>query len=496
MRFLTSEQIKAHEAKIITDLSSSLELINNAANACVKELMPFGAICIFCGKGNNGADGYRLAALLKERGKTVFAVMVYEPKTAECIAIAKQCQEMGIEIHNFSASLNLPYFDAAVDAVFGIGIKGNVDGSGLNAIRYINKLNKFTVSIDLPSGLNSDSGLPSPDAVRADKTVTFTAPKQGMIYGESADFCGEIITAKVGIPVDFNSVPPIFPINSENIAPLLPRRTNFSHKGTFGRLLMFTGSQGMLGAAAIAAKAAMRSGCGLVTIVCKEGLENTLNILVPEAVVLPVEKYELSGKIEAAVSSAGGILVGCGIGKSIPPAFITELIQKAPCPVVLDADGLNALSPFPEAPLGKNLILTPHPLEFSRMTQIPVSEIEKNRLSLATDFAANRKVTLVLKGARTVVAEQSGEAHVSLISTSALAKGGSGDVLSGIISSLCAQGISPENSAKLGVYLHSLSGRITARQSGEYSATIGELTDNLKLAFKEITDFQKGADRH
>lgn len=481
MKFLTLEQIKLSEAKTITRLSTSSELINNAALACAKELMPFGAICVFCGKGNNAADGYRVASILKKSGKTVFAVSLFPPKTAECSAMLKECEDLGIEI--FSLNDPLPPFDACVDAVFGIGFKGNIDGLALDAIRRINSLNKFTLSIDIPSGLNADSGKPMPEAVYADKTVTFTAPKIGMANGESADFCGEIVIKDVGVAyTDYDSMP-IYPL----LPTPLPRRSAYSHKGSFGKAVMFVGSNGMAGAAAMAAKAAMRSGCGLVNIVCPVGLESTLNIMVPEAVVVPVKEYALNDEIMRCVSSAKAILIGCGIGKSIPPEFILSLLQSAHCPVILDADALNALSPFPDQPLKGDIICTPHPLEFSRMTGIPTEDIEKNRIALATDFAAKKNLTLVLKGARTIVARRDASAYVSLISTSALAKGGSGDVLSGIICALCAQGFSSKLSARTGVYLHSLSGRITARQKGEYSATVSDIIDNLSLAFKEIS---------
>ncbi len=494
MQFLTSEQIKNFEGKIITDLSSSLSLINNAANACVKELMPFDAICVFCGGGNNGADGYRLARLLKGKGKTVFTVKVTEPKTTECKVLAERCREAGISSYGIDKALEgrLPKWDAAADAVFGIGIRGTLEGNSLDAVRFINSRRGFVLSVDIPSGLNADTGRPCPEAVRADKTVTFTAPKMGMINGESADYCGEIVIADAGIAVDEATIlpPQPYPLTMAHAAALLPVRSSFSNKGSFGRVLMFAGSPGMAGAAAMAASAAVRSGCGLVSIVCLDGLENTLNLLAPEAVVIPVKKYSMEeSALKQAVKAAKAILIGCGIGRSIPAEFIKEVISGSDCPVILDADGLNTLSPFREGLDGGRLILTPHPLEFSRLTGLSVEDIEKGRIEAAESFARRFALTLVLKGARTLITDGK-ETYVSLISTSALAKGGSGDILSGVISALCAQGIPPAESGRLGVFIHSLSGRITARMCGEYSASPKDITENLKYAFTEVQRYE------
>lgn len=495
MRFLTSEQIRTFEGKIITDVSASLRLINNAANACVKELMPFDAICVFCGKGNNGGDGYRLAALLRRRGKAVYIVRVFEPRTQECKILAEKCSEAGIPSYSLDrAGSCTAGCDAVVDAIFGIGINGEVTGEARTAIELINSLNKFVLAVDVPSGLDADSGRPCGVCVRADKTITFTAPKLGMSENASVEYCGDILVREAGIPVDYGTVPreQPSPIIKAEIAPLLPKRPRLSHKGTFGRLLMIVGSEGMLGAGAIAAKAAQRSGCGLVTIVCRRGLEGTINIMVPEAVVLPLEEYSLikSEPLQKAVASADAILIGCGLGRSVTAEFIESVLDFASVPMIIDADGLNTLAGNTDVLRGKNLVITPHPLEFSRLTGKTVAEIEANRLAEAKRFAAEYGITLTLKGARTVVADRDGDASVSLISTSALARGGSGDVLAGVISSLCAQGISPENSAKLGVYLHGLSGIISARLCGEYSATINDIIDNLKFAFMEVEGYE------
>ncbi len=492
MKFLTSQQMKLCEKKVITDLASSLRLIDSAANACAKECEFFGAVCVFCGKGNNGADGYRLALLLRRCGAQVRVVPVLEPHSEECRLLARRCAEEGVPVVPFAEAMaggRVPRCDAVVDAIFGIGIRGEVTGPAREAIELINRLDAYVIAVDIPSGLDADSGRALGAAVRADKTVTFTAPKAGMISGESADYCGDIVIAGVGVPLDdlpASDAPS--PLTAELAASLLPQRPRFSHKGVFGRALLAVGSEGMLGAAALAAKSALRSGAGLVNVICKKGLENTLNIMAPEAVVLPLADYSAaSEELGAAAASATALLVGCGLGKSASAAFVTGLLSRVDAPAVLDADGINALAGRPGLLAGRELVLTPHPLEFSRLTGRPVAEIEADRLRAARDFALEYGVTLALKGARTVVAAPTGETWVSLVSTSALAKAGSGDVLAGLICALLAQGLAPAEAACLGVYLHSRAGVAAGRLCGEFSATAADILDGLKYAFTEVT---------
>ena len=497
MKFLTSGQIKDFEAKAITDLSSSLRLINSAANACAKELSHFGAICIFCGKGNNGADGYRIAELLRRGGRRVYIVRTFEPETDECRYLAKRCEEERIPSFTFEEACEggrIPRCDAVVDAIFGIGIHGTVTGVAAKAIERINSLDAFVLSVDVPSGLDADSGSVCGLCVRADKTVTFTAPKMGMLSGESVDCCGTVVVRRAGVPVDWSLVPEEqpSPLIEEEVIKLLPPRPRLSHKGTFGRAVMIVGSPGMLGAAAIAAKAALKSGVGLVTIVTKRGLENTMNILVPEAVVLPLEEYDVSNPaLESALIGASSVLIGCGLGRSVSAEFIASVLDTTTAPTVIDADGLNILAARPELLKHRNVVITPHPLEFSRLTGRSVEEIEKDRLGAARSFAGEYGISLVLKGARTVVSEPGGSLAASLQSTSALAKAGSGDALAGVICALCAQGLSPVGAARLGVYLHARAGIMAGRLCGEYSAAVGDIVDSLKYAFMEVSGHER-----
>lgn len=489
MRFLTAGQIREFESRVVTGPESSLKLIDNAARACVRELSLFDAVCVFCGKGNNGADGYRTAKLLKDMGKSVSVVSVFEPATPECVTLAEDCRRVGIEITAFEELKEAPVCDAVLDAVFGIGVGGEVRGTARAAIELINSMAAYVVSADIPSGLNADRGTPCGVCVRADKTVTFTAPKTGMLSGAGVEPCGEILVRDAGIPVNWDEVPADrpTPITPELAGEILPRRPRLSHKGTFGRLLTVTGSPGMMGAAVMTARAALRSGCGLVTAVCARGTEGLMNLAVPQAVALAAEGLSLSdGKLARAVSSASAIVMGCGSGSSLTPEFISDVIRTAKCPIILDADALNALSGRPELLRGGNVTVTPHPSEFSRLTGHSVEDIEADRIGMAGAFAAEYGVNVLLKGARTVIARPDGETYVSLIATSALARGGSGDILSGLLGSLCAQGIRPDRAAALAVYLHGRSGLISGEACGEYSVTAEDIIENLKFAFMEV----------
>ena len=363
MRFLTSGQIRDFEGRIITGREASLELIDSAARACVRELKLFDAVCVFCGKGNNGADGYRAAKLLADMGKRVGVVSVAEPSTPECKALAEDCRRADIAIKPFDSGMEIPACDAVVDAVFGIGMRGGAVGPAKEAIEYINSMGVYVLSVDVPSGLDADGGRPCGVCVTADKTVTFTAPKTGFLSNESVEPCGEIVVRDAGIPVDWNEVPaeqPV-PITPELAAEILPRRPRLSHKGTFGRLLLVAGSPGMMGAASMAARAAVRGGCGLVTAVCSGGTENLMNLTVPQAVALPVKKYDLSDeRLKKAVVSASAIVMGCGSGNTLPPEFISDIIEAAGGPVILDADALNTLNGRTGLMRGENVLITPH----------------------------------------------------------------------------------------------------------------------------------------
>ncbi|MEE0867376.1 MAG: NAD(P)H-hydrate dehydratase [Clostridia bacterium] len=486
MIFLSAEEIRAAE-KHAMERTSSMQLIGNAANACFEELKTFNSVLVYCGKGNNGSDGYATAILLRKAGKRVCIVQVEEPKTPECAALCSAACDIGIEMQTIG---NSPKgFECIFDAIFGIGIKGTVTGNPKIAIEEINAANAYVVSADIPSGMDADTG--EGVCVKADKTITFTAPKKGMIYNQCVNSCGEIVIKEVGIQCP--NTDGVAVITNDLAKKLLPKRERLSHKGTYGTAVIIAGSKFMAGAAAMAAQAAQRSGCGMVKIIAPWSICASLNIMVKEAVIISVPEKRgvisprLNKQAIAEISKADSVLIGCGIGKGHHEKMIGNVLKYARCPVIIDADGINALSGHLDIIKNKNVLLTPHPLEFSRISSVSVPELEKNRPEYADVFVKQTLCNVLLKGARTVIVNKDGKAYVSLISTSALAKAGSGDALAGICASLAAQGLNISDSAVLAVYLHALAGTICERKLGAYSTTSGDLIENISEAFKTLT---------
>ena len=494
MLFLTTDMIKEAEARAMENVSAR-ELIENAAFACYNEIKNFNSFRVYCGKGNNGSDGYQVAILLKRDGKRVEIVEVEPPQNENCRALRQRAIEEDIP---FVQGILFPTeeFECSVDAIFGIGIKGEIENPDIiRAIEMINSSGTYVVSCDVPSGFDSDTGKKCTAAVKADKTVTFTAPKRGMLSNESIDLCGEIVIAEVGIPVDYNSITgsTCVPLTKKLASTIIPKRSRYSHKGTFGTAVIVAGSKTMSGAAAMAAQAALRSGCGLVKIIAPSQICPVLNILVKEAIVIPVPEEkgvmlpELSEEAYEAIRTADSILVGCGIGKGSHHLLIKNILSAASCGVIIDADGINALAGNTDIIKNKNVLLTPHVKEFSRISRLEVADIENRRIQIADKFAREMGINLLLKGARTVITYGGYNKYVSLNSTSALAKAGSGDVLSGIIASFAAQGLSLTDSAAIGCYIHSVTGIIAEKTIGAYGTVSGDLIELIPTAIKEIT---------
>lgn len=493
MLFLTSDIIKEAEKRTMEKVSS-MSLIENAAQSLFCHLRDFKSVRVYCGKGNNGSDGYATALLLHKNGIYVEVVQVLPPESEEAKALYKKTVHEGISVC-IGAEYPLEDFECVLDAVFGIGIRGIIDDEKvIRAIDIINSSDSYVVSADIPSGMDADRGTTCGTCVRADKTVTFTAPKRGMLSNESVDLCGEIVIAEVGVGVDYNQIEQstCVPITKGFVKALLPKRPRYSHKGTFGNAVIVAGSKSMPGACAMAALAALRSGCGVVKIIAPVSICTVLNILVKEAIVIPVPEENgimlptLSESALASLSKADSVLVGCGLGRYGHGELISKILNTADCGVIIDADGINALRGRLDIIKNKNVLLTPHVLEFSRVSGYAVEDIEKRRIQAADKFARDNAVTLLLKGARTVIAYGGSNKYISLDSTSALAKAGSGDVLAGIIVSLAAQGMPLTDSAVAGCYIHTAAGRIAEKKIGAFGTISDDLIRLIPEAIMEI----------
>ncbi len=492
MLFLSVDTIKKAEVRAMESVSSML-LIRNAAEALYNELKYFNSVRIYCGKGNNGSDGYATALLLKKNEIYTEIVQVFPPESQEAVLLYHEAVEAGIPVLS-QVSFPARSFDCALDAVFGIGIHGEItDPTAKKAIDVINS-SSYVVSADVPSGMDSDTGEICGTCVRADKTVTFTAPKKGMIENSSVDLCGEIVIAEVGIGVDYStcSESTCVPITGKLVQNILPVRKRYSHKGVFGTAVIIAGSSTMPGACAMAAMAALRSGCGLVKIIAPVSICRVLNILVKEAIVIPapeqngIIKPELTPEAMLAIKTADSILVGCGLGKGLHHILISNILSECSCGVIIDADGINALKGNLDVIKNKNVLLTPHVKEFSRISGYTVSDIESNRINMADAFARENGVHLLLKGARTVITYGGSNKYVSIAASSALSKPGSGDVLAGITVSLAAQGIALTDSAVAACLIHTGCGMIAEKEIGAYGTTSDDLIKLIPRAIKQI----------
>lgn len=493
MLFLSQDMIKEAEKKAMENVSS-LTLIENAAQSLCEELKEFKTVRIYCGKGNNGSDGYATALLLKRMGIRVEIVQVFPPHSEECVHFCQKAIEAEIPV---ITEITYPTedFECVVDAVFGIGICGEItDERAIRAIEMINLFDGYKLCCDIPSGMNADTGEKCTVCVCADKTVTFTAPKRGMLANHSVDYCGEIVIKEVGIPVKYNEITQstCVPITKRLVKAMLPKRRRNTHKGTFGTAVIVAGSKTMPGAAAMAALAAQRSGCGMVKIIAPVSICSVLNIMVKEAIVIPVSENngvmnsELNDEAMSAIKAASSVLVGCGIGKGNHYELVSRVLDAASCPVIIDADGINALQGKVGIIKNKNVLITPHPKEFSRISGYSMENIQKHHIQTAERFARENGVSVLLKGARTVVAYGGQNKYVSIGATSALSKAGSGDVLAGIIVSLTAQGLSLTDGAAAGCLIHTGAGFIAEERLGAYSVTSSDLIDCIPYSIKEI----------
>ncbi len=471
MRFIvTNAQMKAAEAECDKRFISYSEMMDNAGRAVANSIIADNAPClaaVMCGSGNNGGDGFVIAKLLAERGFKVRTVLVNgEPRT-DC------AREHFGNLHNNNVySLAdekgrcLAFVQNAqivVDCIFGTGFHGELPEHAAELLTAANN-RPVRVAVDVPSGVNSDTGDFDPRCFRATETHVLAAMKRGLLNPAALNILGRIIPHDIGIDWScYKEFEALF--DGESSRGVLPERTPGAHKGTFGRLLNIAGSLSYSGAAVMSTRAALRSGTGLCTLAAPVSTVKALTGTLVENTFLPLPETADGFVGENAQEAIAPILpkmtavaVGCGLGNSENTRKLTEyIIRNAQCPIIIDADGINSIADninvLKERTGGT--VITPHPLEFSRISGLPVAEIQRDRIGAAKRFAAEYGVTVLLKGAYTVVSDSMGdEACVNTTGSAALAKGGSGDVLTGIIAAMLAQGITPYIAASSGAYCH------------------------------------------
>ncbi|MCG0276449.1 MAG: NAD(P)H-hydrate dehydratase [Thermosediminibacteraceae bacterium] len=491
-------------------------LMENASKAVAREVRQklaetYGKLCftpkiaVFCGKGNNGGDGFAAARHLANMGfeVQVFLAASCREITGDAAINLKVIRKMGIPVYELQDEGDLKKvkeiydnFHAAVDALFGTGLKGNVTGFHRKLIELINEGKCPVIAVDIPSGICGMTGKVLGAAVCADVTVTMGLPKIGLMLYPGASYAGKIIVADIGLPykvleeVEAEGLL----LNHKFIASYFKPASPDAHKGDFGRVFIIAGSKGMTGAAALCGMGAARCGAGLVTLGIPEGLNEILEVKVTEVMTLPLPQTPegtLSLKaLEPALEFAekcDAVAIGPGLScHEETVEFVKKFISECQRPMVIDADGLNALSKNPDVlkEAKAHVVITPHPGEMARLLSMDTSKVQENRWETAKKSCESFQCTVVLKGARTLVASPGNPVLINPTGNPGMATGGSGDVLTGMISAFIARGLSAFEAAAAGVFLHGLAGDIASRKKGEIPLIAGDIIDHISEAFK------------
>ncbi|GAB4389650.1 MAG: NAD(P)H-hydrate dehydratase [Thermodesulfovibrionales bacterium] len=506
MKIVTAKEMQAMDRKTIEGYGIPglvlMERAGLAVAAKVREVARGRKVLVLAGRGNNGGDGLVAARELANSGYRVRALVQGTTRglSPDCRHQLEVARKMGVRAE-FRARLTEEDIHGAVvvDALFGTGLGKDITGELAKSISLLNGSGAPVVSVDMPSGVSSDTGRVLGVAVRASATVTFGLPKRGHLLHPGAGYTGELTVEDIGFPSELLNAASLRCelIDRDAMALLLPERPAYSHKGHYGHVLVVAGSRGKTGAALMAAAACLRTGAGLVTIGAPESLAASFQSAVREEMFLPLPdtgRGTLSaGALDAAlefVSEKADVLaIGPGIGtEGETREVVLGLVERCAAPMVLDADGLNCLEGKAAALARAKapIVATPHPGEFSRLTGKGVNEIEEDRIEAALAFAKKTGVSVVLKGVPTVVASPEGYSYLNPTGNPGMAKGGTGDVLTGMASALLAQGLEPLGASLLAVYAHGLAGDMAAAQKGLASVTALDLVGAIPGALKSL----------
>lgn len=489
MQYLVnSRQMKEYDGNTIREIGiPSLVLMERAAAATAEEIckrfLPQRTL-VLAGCGNNGGDGFAAGRILQEYGYPVTFCLIGERKkcSEETNTQIQILETLGNEICVGLPEREIEPFGVILDALFGIGLSRALSDTFLKAVEYINLSGAHVVSVDIPSGIMADTGEVAGDAVKAELTVTYAYPKLGHYFYPGANYTGELICRKIGISYRKGwEKPEAFCYEKADIAGI-PARSRDGNKGSFGKVLVIAGSQKMYGACQFAALGAYRIGAGLVRVLTTEENRELLLKAVPEAIVDTYGADEFPEEmLQMAMNWANCIVIGPGLGTSKTAEQILKYVWKhAAVPLVVDADGLNLLAEWEDAPEPKMPVyLTPHLMEFSRLTKKSIKCCKEERIETVKKYAAQHGVIMVSKDARTIVADQKGAVYFNLSGDDGMATGGSGDVLAGILGGLLGQGMQGISAAAMAVYLHGLAGNAASAKKTTYSVMAGDLLDEL-----------------
>lgn len=511
MKILDNETTKLLEEEHVKSGVEHIKLME-AAGSCVARFVhdKYGIngknIAIVCGRGNNGGDGFACAKKLFEGGAKVIILLASgHPKTDDSIDLLGRAERMGLRYISYAVESERETFekcissaDIIIDAILGTGLKDKPSQTVSEVIELINLSQAKVVSIDVASGVCSDTGEIPGACVKANYSITFTSQKPGHVVFPGAEFCGKVLTASIGIDEDavVSADCRMNTIDYQQVRLCFRKRKSNTSKGDYGKLLCVVGSKGMPGAAYFCGKAAVQSGTGLVRIATTESVYSIVAASLHDAVYCPMTENEF-GTVSASFSddivslceNSTAVVLGCGMGNNEETKKIVEaVITNSKIPVILDADAINAIADNPEILCKRTseVILTPHPGELARLVEKTASEVQGSRLSTAREFASKYGVNIILKGANSICVSSENDIYFNLNGNPGMAKGGSGDVLAGIVASFAAQGMSPIDAMCCSVYIHGAAGDKAAQKFSQHSMTPSDIILDLAEVFLEI----------
>lgn len=492
----TSNLTKNMDNACVTEVEIPLiVMMENAVNAAMKnmDIEENNYYTVVCGVGNNGGDGLGIARKLAVLGKKVDIFLVgKKEKLTECSSINfKILENMGMKLTfindeniNILAE-SLKNADICIDAIFGTGLKRDISGIFADVIDLMNKFSKKIYAIDISSGLDSDTGEIRGIATKAQKTISFEFYKRGFLNYKADNYTGEIVVEEIGVPKfikdKFHNGE--FIMEKDEISDFIKRRNKNAHKGNFGRVSLIAGSKGFYGAARIATESAVKTGSGLVTLISDSDVQEKLCITFTEAMTV---NYSEEERVKKLIENSNAIGIGPGMGDNNTTLKILEdVLKMARCPVIIDADGINCLKNNKDVLKNNKFetLITPHPAELSRITGFSMEYINNNRIDAAKEAARNLKSIVLLKGNRTVITDGY-TAYINMTGNSAMANGGMGDCLTGIITSLAGQGIPLFKAAAIGAYIHGYIGDVLAKD--RYTVNASDIIEKIPFIMKEF----------
>lgn len=508
MRIFTLEQIKKAEEKAVSLGDSFLSLMERAGKVCAETITahynlnahPEWSIAVVCGRGKNGGDGFVIARIFQEKGIPCKIILASgKPAADDAVIMYEKIKDMEIidfQKQETQAAKIIDHADLLIDSIVGFGFHGAAKPELAKLLTLMNRAPAKIAAIDLPTGLDCDSGIIAGESIHADLTVAISTLKPAHVTHPAAAFCGTVQTVSIEMPEECFAPydKEIYTIETNLILQNLKPRKSDANKGSYGKVLSVCGSFQMPGAAVLAATGAVRGGAGLVTCACPHSIAAVIASHIAEPIFLPLPETEEGFLSEKALPSllnalqkATVCLVGCGMGnRQDTSKIVKELILHAVCPIIIDADGINCLADNIDIlkAAKSTLILTPHPGEMARLTGKSIADIQSDRITAAKEFAVQHQLVLILKGAGTIVTN--GErVYVNTTGNPGMAKGGSGDALSGIIAALLAQGIPPLDAAACGVFLHGAAGDAAAHCFSQRGMTPTDLLAQLPLLLSQ-----------